>query len=95
MLCAVCSVNRMMCCAQYELCSVQCTVRSGKGRGWREPGNKTLQRERLFLLVLFKKGVPDQKGRPAGHIKLGAGAVKRFLVLFRIIEQDKELVQNS
>ena len=64
-------------------------------RGWREPGNETLQRGRIFLLVLFKKRVPDQEGRPAGHWHSRAGAGKRFLVLFRIIEQDQELVQNS
>ena len=63
-------------------------------RGWREPGNKTLQRGRIFVLVLFKKRVLDQEGRPAGQGQWGAGAGKRFLVLFRIIEQDKELVQN-
>ena len=36
-------------------------------RGWREPGNKTLQRGRIFVLVLFKKRVLDQEGRPAGQ----------------------------
>ena len=35
-------------------------------RGWREPGNKTLQRGRIFWLVLFKRRVSDQEGRPAG-----------------------------
>ena len=64
-------------------------------RGWREPGNKTLQRGRIFSLVLFKKRVPDQEGRPAGQRLSGAGAGKRFPVLFRIVEQDQELVQNN
>ena len=64
-------------------------------RGWREPGNKTLQKGRIFSLVLFKKRVPDQEGRPAGQRQLGAGAGKRFLVLFRIIEQGQELIQKS
>ena len=64
-------------------------------RGWREPGNKTLQRGRIFLLVLFKKRVPDQEGRPAGQRQSRARAGKRFLVLFRIIEQDHESVQTS
>ena len=54
--------------------------------GWREPGNKTLQRGGIFLLVLFKKKVPDLEGRPLGQRQSGAGAGKRFLVLFRIIE---------
>ena len=62
---------------------------------WREPGNKTLKRGRIFLLDLFKKRVPDQEGRPAGQRQSGAGAGKRFMVLFRIIEQDQELLQNS
>ena len=69
-------------------------VSSNLGRGWKEPGNKTLQGDRILLLVLFKKRVPDQEGRPAGQRQSGAGAGKRFLVLFRIIEQDQELVQN-
>ena len=34
-------------------------------RGWREPGNKTLQRSRIFGLVLFMRGLTDQEGRPA------------------------------
>ena len=28
-------------------------------RGWREPGNMTLQRGRIFGLVLFKRKVTD------------------------------------
>ena len=60
--------------------------------GWREPGNKTLQRGKIFSLVLFKKRVSDQEGRLAGQRQSGAGAGKRFLDLFRIIEQDQELV---
>ena len=56
-------------------------------------GNQTLQRGRIFLLVQFKKRVPDHEGRPAGQRQSGAGAGKRFLVLFRIIEQDQELVE--
>ena len=39
--------------------------------------------------------VPDQEGRTAGQRQYGAEAGKRFLVLFRIIEQDQELVQHS
>ena len=60
--------------------------------GWWEPGNKTLQRGRILLLVMFKKRVPDQEGRPAGQRQSRAGAEKRFLVLFRIIEQGQELL---
>ena len=56
-----------------------------------EPGNMTLQAGRIFGLVLFKRRVTDQGVGPAGPRQLGAGAEKRFLVLFRIIEQDKEL----
>ena len=63
--------------------------------GWREPGNMTLQRGRIFGLVLFKRKVTDQEGRPAGQRQSGAGAGRIFLVLFRIIEQDQELVKNS
>ena len=43
-------------------------------RGWRELGNKTLQRSRVFGLVLFMRGVTDQEGRPAWQRQLGAGA---------------------
>ena len=46
-------------------------------------------------MVLFMRGVTDQEGRPAWQRQSGAGAGKRFLVLFRIIEQDQELVQRS
>ena len=55
----------------------------------------TLQRDRIFRLVLFKRRVTDQEVGPAGQIELGAGAGKRFLVLFRKIEQDQELVKIS
>ena len=51
------------------------------GRGWREPGNMTLQRGRIFGLVLFKRRVSDQGVGPAGQRKSGAGAGERFLVL--------------
>ena len=51
----------------------------------------TLQRGRIFDLVLFKKKVTDQEGRPAGQRQSGAGAGDIFLVLFRMIEQDQEL----
>ena len=63
-------------------------------RGWREPGNKTLQRGRIYGLVLFMRRVTDQEGRPAGQKESGAGAGKKFLVLFRLIEQDQELVKK-
>ena len=51
----------------------------------------TLQRGRIFGLVLLKRGVTDQGVRPAGQGQSGAVAGKIFLVLFRIIEQDQEL----
>ena len=62
-------------------------------RGRRQPGNKSLQRGKIFGLVLFKVGVTDQEGRPARQRQSGAEAGKRFLVLFRITEEDKELVK--
>ena len=63
-------------------------------RGWREPGNMPLQRGRIFGLVLFKRKVTDQEGRPVGQRQSGAGAGRIFLVLFRIIKQDQELVNK-
>ena len=55
----------------------------------------TLQSSRIFGMVLFKRRVTDQEVGPAGQRQSGAGAGKRFLVLFRIIERDQELVKNS
>ena len=52
----------------------------------------TLQRGRIFEMVLFKRRVTDQGAGPAGQRQSGARAGKRFLVLFRIIEQDQELI---
>ena len=54
----------------------------------------TLQRGRIFGLVLFKRRVTDQGVGPAGQRQLVAGAGNRFLVQFRIIEQDQELVKG-
>ena len=54
----------------------------------------TLQRVRIFRLVLFKRRVTDQEGRPAGQRQLGAGTGMRFLGLLKIVEQDQELVKN-
>ena len=42
-----------------------------------------------------QKRVADQEGRPAGQRQSGAGAGKRILVLFRMIEQDQELVKRK
>ena len=55
------------------------------GRGWKEPGNMSLQRGRIFGLVLFKRKVIDQDVGPAGRRQSGAGVGKRFLVLLGII----------
>ena len=55
----------------------------------------TLQRGRIFGLVLFKRRETDQEVGPAGQRQSGAGAGRIFLVLLRIIEQDQELVKNS
>ena len=54
-----------------------------------------LQKGRIFGLVLFKRRVTDQEVELAGQRQSGAGAGKRFIVLFRIIEQDQELVNCS
>ena len=43
-------------------------------RGWREPGNKTLQKSKIFGMVLFMRGVTDHEGRPAWQRQSGAGA---------------------
>ena len=51
----------------------------------------TLQRGRIFGLVLFKR--KDQEERPAEQRQSGAEAGRIFLVLFRVIEQDQELVK--
>ena len=50
-----------------------------------------LQNDRIFGLVLFKKGVTDQGVGPAWQRQLGGGAGKGLLVLLKIIEQDQEL----
>ena len=55
----------------------------------------TLQRGRIFGLVLFKRRVTDQEVGHAGQRQSGAGAGKRFLVLFRIIEEDQELAEEE
>ena len=51
-----------------------------------------LQKGRIFGLVLFKRRVTDQEVGHAGQRQSGAGAEKRFLVRFRIIKEDQELV---
>ena len=63
-------------------------------RGRREPGNKTLQRGRIYGLVLFMRRITDQEGRPGGQRQSGAGTGKKFLVLFGLIEQEQELVKS-
>ena len=55
----------------------------------------TLQSDRIFEVVLFMRSITDQEGGPARQRQLGAGAGKIFLVLFRIIELDQELVKKS
>ena len=62
--------------------------------GLREPGNLTLQRGKLFGMVLFKRRVTDQEVGPARQRQSVAGAGKRHLVLFIVTEQDQELVTN-
>ena len=51
----------------------------------------TLQRGRIFGLILLKKRVSDQRVGPARQRQTGAGAGGRFLVLFIIIKQDQEV----
>ena len=48
-----------------ELAAYTAALKLGIVRGWREPGNKALQRSRIFGLVLFIRGVTDQEGRSA------------------------------
>ena len=60
----------------------------------REPGNMNLERGRIFGLVLFKIRVSDQGVGHAGQRQSGAGAGMRFMVLLRIIEQDKKLLKS-
>ena len=55
----------------------------------------TFQRGRILELVLFKRRETYQEVGPAGQRQLGAGAGKRFLVLFRKIEKDQELVKKD
>ena len=52
----------------------------------------TLQKGRIFGLLLFKRRLTDQGVRPTGQRQLGAGGGERFLILFRIIEQDQEML---
>ena len=45
----------------------------------------------MFGLVLFKRRVTDQEGRPAGQKQSGAEAgKKKVLVLLKIIELEQE-----
>ena len=52
-----------------------------------------LKKSRIFGLVMFKRRVTDQYVGPTGQRHPGAGAGKGFLFLFRMIEQDQELVK--
>ena len=54
----------------------------------------TLQICRIFGMVLFKRRETNLEGGPVGQRQSGAGAGRVYLVLFRIIEQDQELVKN-
>ena len=49
-----------------------------KSRGWREPGNKTLQKSRIIRMVLFMRGVIDQEGRLAWQRQSEAGAGRDY-----------------
>ena len=46
-------------------------------------------------LGLSKRRVSDQGVGPDRQRQLGAGIGERFLVLFRVIEQNRELALNS
>ena len=60
--------------AKIKLYEKDLEAKAEAARGWREPGNKTLQRSRIFGLVLFMRGVTDQEGRSAWQRQSGAGA---------------------
>ena len=55
-------------------------------------GRRLYREEEYFNWPCSRKRVPDQEGRPVGHRQSGAGAGKRFLILFRLIGQDQDLV---
>ena len=59
-----------------------------------EPGNMTLLRHMIFDLVLFRRRVTEQEVFPAGQRQSGAVAGKRFLVLYRISDQDNTAVHQ-
>ena len=48
----------------------------------------------MYGLVLFMRRVTGQEGRPDGQRQSGAGAGKKILVFFRLIEQDQELLKK-
>ena len=64
-------------------------------QGMEEPGEKTLQRGRIYGLVLLMRRATDHEGRPAWQRQAEAEAGKKFLGLFRLIEQDQELVKKN
>ena len=65
-----------MYCELENTATWQTYKKSRSARGWREPGNKTLQRGRINGLVLFIRKVTDQEGRPPGKRQSGARAGK-------------------
>ena len=50
----------------------------------------TLQKSKIFRLVLFKRRITEQVVGPDWQRQSGARAGRVFLVLFKIIEQDQE-----
>ena len=65
-----------MYCELENTATWQTYKKSRSARGWREPGNKTLQSGRIYGLVVFIRRVTDQEGRPAGKRQSGASAGK-------------------
>ena len=71
------------------------------GSQWIPIGGGGNQRTRIYREAGYMdwscswKKVTDQEGRPAGQRQSGAGAGNKFLVLFRLIEQDQELVKTN
>ena len=53
------------------------------------------ERQDIWTGSVQEKSITDQEAGPAGQKQLGAGAGKRFLVLFRIIEKDQEYVKQN
>ena len=72
----------------------QCSGLDQSNLGEKGPREHDFTEGRICGLVLFKRRVTDHEVGPAGRRQSGAKAGKRFLVLFKIIEQFQELVKK-